>query len=51
MRKYNPTRDDHAIFPEPLLSQYQADGYTLNTGSDWLGYVYQNTNGNVPTIQ
>ena len=51
MRKYNAAPDDHAIFPEPLLTQYQNDGYTLNSGSDWLGYVYQNTNGNVPTIQ
>jgi serine protease len=51
MRKYNATRDDHAIFPETLLTQYTNQGYTLNTGSDWLGYVYPNANGNVPTIQ
>ena len=51
MRKYNAARDDHAIFPEPLLSQYLNEGDTLNSGSDWLGYVYENTNGNVPTIQ
>ena len=51
LRKYNAARDDHAIFPEPLLTQYQNEGYTLNSGSDWLGYVYQNSNGNVPTIQ
>lgn len=51
MRKYNATRDDHAIFPEPLSSQYQNEGYTLNSGSDWLGYVYQNINGSVPIIQ
>ena len=51
IRKYNAARDDHAIFPEPLLTRYQNGGYTLNSGSDWLGYVYQNTNGNVPTIQ
>lgn len=51
LRKYNAARDDHAIFPEPLLSQYQNEGYTLNSGSDWLGYVYENTNGYVPAIQ
>ena len=27
-------------------------GYTANTGNtDWIGYVYPNTNGNVPVIQ
>jgi len=26
-----------------------AQGYTQNSGSDWIGYVY--TNGNVPVIQ
>jgi serine protease len=51
MRKYNAARDDHTIFPETLLTQYASQGYTLNTGSDWLGYVYPNANGNVPTIQ
>ena len=49
MRKYNPTRDDHAIFPEPLLSTMTAEGYTQNSGSDWIGYVYVNTGG-VPSI-
>lgn len=49
MRKYNPTRDDHAIFPDTLLSSMIADGYTQDSGSDWLGYVYVNS-GNVPTI-
>lgn len=50
MRKYNPTRDDHAIFPETALSSMTAQGYTQNSGSDWLGYVYPNTNGYVPSI-
>src|SRR5690606_36114800 len=50
MRKYNLDRDDHAIFPENLLSYYTSAGYTQNSGSDWLGYVYFNTDGNVPTI-
>jgi hypothetical protein len=50
-RKYDTTQNDHAIFPEPLLSQCQNEGYTLNSGSDWLGCVYQNINGSVPTIQ
>lgn len=50
MRKYNPARDDHAIFPETLLGAMQAQGYTQDSGSDWLGYVYPNTGG-VPVIQ
>ena len=50
MRKYNPARDDHAIFPESQLSAMAALGYTQNSGSDWIGYVYPNTNGNVPAI-
>lgn len=51
MRKYNPARDDHAIFPESMLSSMAAQGYTQNSGSDWLGYVYPNSNGTVPPIQ
>lgn len=50
MRKYNSTRDDHAIFPENLLTQYANEGYTQNSGSDWLGYVYPNY-GYKPTVQ
>ena len=50
MRKYNPARDDHAIFPETALSTMTTQGYTQNSGSDWLGYVYPNTTGNVPVI-
>lgn len=49
MRKYNPTRDDHAIFPESELANMIAQGYTLNSGSDWLGYVYPNLTGNIPS--
>lgn len=45
MRKYNPARDDHAIFPETELATMQSQGYTTNSGSDWLGYVYPNTGG------
>jgi len=44
-------RADHAIFPESQLSAMAAQGYTQNSGSDWIGYVYPNTNGNVPAIQ
>ena len=51
MRKYNPTRDDNAIFPESELNNMAAQGYTANSGSDWLGYVYPNSNGSVPAIQ
>ena len=49
MRKYNPARDDNAIFPETLLSSMTAEGYTDDSGSDWIGYVYVNT-GSVPSI-
>ncbi len=42
-RKYNPARDDHAIFPESELATMQALGYTQNSGDDWIGYVYPNT--------
>ena len=51
MRKYHPARDDHAIFPETEVTNMANQGYTDNSGSDWLGYVYPNTNGAVPTIQ
>jgi hypothetical protein len=42
LRRYNPARDDHAIFPESQLAAMQAEGYTQLSGSDWLGYVYPN---------
>lgn len=52
LRKYNSARDDHAIFPETALTTMQAQGYTIDTNlTDWLGYVYPNTNGNMPLIQ
>lgn len=41
-RKYNPTRDDHAIFPETMLAEMEAQGYTQNSGNEWIGYVYLN---------
>jgi subtilisin family serine protease len=41
-RKYNPNRDDHAIFPESMLGQMTAAGYTQNSGNEWIGYVYLN---------
>jgi serine protease len=41
-RKYNPERDDHAIFPESELAIMEAQGYTENSGNDWIGYVYPN---------
>ncbi|HHX83506.1 MAG TPA: S8 family serine peptidase [Pseudomonadaceae bacterium] len=50
MRKYNPDRDDHAIFPESQLLYFTGEGYVQDSGSDWLGYVYPNSTGNVPTI-
>jgi serine protease len=42
LRRYNPVRDDTAIFPESQLAAMQAEGYTQLSGSDWLGYVYPN---------
>ena len=27
------------------------EGYTQNSGTDWLGDVYPNATGNVPVIQ
>jgi serine protease len=41
-RKYNPERDDHAIFPETELADMEAQGYDLSDGNDWIGYVYPN---------
>ena len=44
MRKYNSSRDDHAIFPESELNTMIAQGYTQNSGNtDWIGYVYPNS--------
>ena len=51
MRKYAISRDDHAIFPENEYSTYAVQGYTENSGSDWLGYVYPNSGGTTPSIQ
>jgi hypothetical protein len=42
LRKYNPQRDDHAIFPETMLDTMTAQGYTHNSGDEWIGYVYLN---------
>lgn len=41
-RKYNPARDDHAIFPETMLAEMTSAGYTQNSGHEWIGYVYVN---------
>ena len=52
LRKYNPARDDHAIFPEitSIVNDMWNQGYTENSGSDWLGWVYPNY-GYQPTVQ
>jgi serine protease len=42
LRRYNPVRDDIAIFPESQLGNMETEGYTQLSGSDWLGYVYPN---------
>jgi serine protease len=51
MRKYSTSRDDHAIFPETELYSYATQGYSQNSGSDWLGYVYPNSTGATPAVQ
>lgn len=49
MRKYNPDRDDIAIFPDSYLWYYTTNGYSQNIGNtDWIGYVYPNTNSDSP---
>jgi serine protease len=52
LRKYNPASDDHAIFPEvaAIFSDMTNQGYTQNSGSDWLGWVYPNY-GAKPVVQ
>ena len=52
LRKYNATDDDHAIFPEVpyIVNDMTNRGYTQNSGSDWLGWVYPN-NGTRPVVQ
>ena len=50
MRKYNPVRDDHAIFPESKYGEMISLGYTADSYSDWLGYVYPNVTGVEPTV-
>jgi hypothetical protein len=42
LRRYNPNRDDHAVFPATALSTMAAMGYTATTGNDVIGYVYAN---------
>lgn len=52
MRKYNASRDDNAVFPESALATMTNQGYNeMSNSSDWLGYVYPNTNGQTPVIQ
>jgi serine protease len=41
-RKYNASRDDHAIFPASMLSAMISAGYSRNSGLEWIGYVYPN---------
>ena len=52
LRKYNPTNDDHAIFPEvaAIVADMTNQGYVQNSGSDWLGWVYPNY-GSKPVVQ
>lgn len=52
MRKYNSDRDDFAMFPDTALANMQSNGYTDDGNlTDWVGYVYPNTNGQTPVIQ
>lgn len=48
LQKYNPERDDHAVFPETKLSTMIGQGYTVDSGEDWLGYVYLNSGTGEP---
>lgn len=41
-RRYNPARDDHALFPLSKLPAMEAAGYTLTSGNPYIGYVYAN---------
>ncbi len=42
-RRYNPQRDDYAIFPESELAQMVSQGYTSTGGvNEVIGYVYPN---------
>lgn len=49
-RKYNPTKDDHAIFPESQLSDMIAAGYTDDSGDSWIGWVYPNTDSDQDSL-
>lgn len=52
LRMYNPARDDHAHYPLSAYQKMLSQGYNAYTnGTNWLGYVYPNTNGTVPVIQ
>lgn len=42
LQRYNPTRNDHAAFPENELAAMQAAGYTQIVGPGTLGYAYRN---------
>ena len=48
--RYNPSRDDHVIVPEPYLSQLTSQGYTVNSPADVLGYVYLNRDSDGDTL-
>ena len=52
LRKYNAVNDDHAIFPEvaSIVTNMANQGYTQNSGSEWLGWVYPNY-GTRPIVQ
>ncbi|MEQ1594598.1 MAG: hypothetical protein ABL985_05835 [Casimicrobium sp.] len=41
-RKYNPARDDHAIFPDipSITSDMAARGYTQSSGNAWIGDMF-----------
>ncbi len=40
LRRYNPQRDDHAVFPESELPAMQSIGYTAISLAGVLGYAY-----------
>jgi hypothetical protein len=50
--RYNPSRDDHVLVPEPYLSTMTSRGYTVNSPDniDVMGYVYLNKDSDGDTL-
>jgi len=51
LRRYNPTRDDHALFPESELVEMLAAGYTAVVGGlSCIGHVYPNLDSDLDAL-